>query len=231
MIIFNKVSKIYKNGTIGLDDVSLRIDKGEFVFIIGSTGSGKSTMVKAMLREIPITKGNLVVGNVNVSHLSPRKIPYLRRKIGVVFQDFRLFENKTVYENVALPMKIVGESNRKIRRTVPGLLFMMGLEKKVKSLPKELSGGEKQRTAIARAIINRPDILIADEPTGNLDPDSSWNIMKKLEEINKSGTTVVVVTHDKEIVNKMQKRVITLKEGRVIKDVRRGGYTNEMEFI
>lgn len=224
LIILDNVTKIYENSAVGIKNVNLKIKEGEFVFIVGNTGSGKSTMLRLLLKEIEPTNGTIVIGDKNITRMSKEKIPYFRRQLGVVFQDFKLFENKTVFENVAFAMKVIEEPSKNIRRTVPNVLSTMGLESKARCYPKQLSGGEKQRTAIGRAILNHPSILLADEPTGNLDPKTSWDIMKVLEEINSNGTTIIVVTHNQEIVNSMQKRVIQLQDGRVIRDVVKGGY-------
>ena len=227
MIELEKVSKIYEeNGVRALSDVSLKIKQGEFAFIVGTSGSGKSTLLKLLLKEEDVTSGKIFINNKEITNLNRKYIPYLRREIGMVFQDFRLFENKTVYENVAFAMKVVNQSNRKIRRLVPIALTLVGLENKAKSYPRQLSGGEKQRVAIARAIINKPSILICDEPTGNLDPETSWEIMELLEEINKKNTTVLMVTHDHSIVNKMKKRVLVIDHGKIVNDIK-GGNNND----
>ena len=230
MILFDKVSKEYTSNIRALNDVSLKIDKGEFVFIVGSSGSGKSTLVKLLLKEIEPTEGRICVVNKNLNLIKRKHISMLRRQIGVVFQNFRLINNMTVYDNIAFAMQVTGASKRKIRRQVPMVLSMVNLINKAKSYPKELSGGEQQRVAIARAIVNNPVILLADEPTGNLDPQNSWEIIKLLNEINKRGTTVLVVTHDKNIVNAMQKRVITIQSGKIISDIQRGGYGDEFNI-
>ena len=219
MIEFVQASKIYENGARGLCDLDLFIDKGEFVFIIGTTGSGKSSLVRLLQREIELSGGKIFVDGQDITTIKRRHLPYYRRKMGVVFQDFRLLKNKTVFENVAYAMQIVEASNREIRRAVPQVLALVGLQKKAKAYPNELSGGEQQRTALARAIVNRPPILIADEPTGNLDPDTAWEIMTLLEDINDRGTTVVVVTHAHDIVDDMQKRVIALRNGELVNDI------------
>ncbi len=228
MIILDNVTKIYENGAVGLKNINIKIKKGEFIFIVGNTGSGKSTLIRLLLKEIDSSEGTIVIGDKNLNRIGKKQIPHLRRDIGVVFQDFRLFENKTVYENVAFAMKVVEEPQKNIRRTVPNVLSTFGIESKARCYPRQLSGGEKQRTAIARAVLNNPSILLADEPTGNLDPKTTWDIMKILDEINKSGTTVIVVTHNQEIVNSMQKRVIQIENGRIIRDVAKGGYTDEI---
>lgn len=221
-------TKIYENGANGINNLSLNIEDGEFAFIVGTSGSGKSTIIRLILKEIDLTQGEITVNKQKLSTLRRKEIPYFRREIGVVFQDFRLLSNKTVYENVSFAMQIVQANNREIRRTVPGVLAMVGLQKKAKAYPDQLSGGEKQRTALARAIINKPPLLIADEPTGNLDPTTAWEIMSLLEDINERGTTVLVVTHAKEIVDTMKKRVITIKDGIIYKDLAKGGYLNEL---
>ncbi len=228
MISMQNVTKIYENGALGLKDFSIEIEKGEFVFVVGSSGSGKSTFIRTLLKEIEPTTGEVFIDSTGLQTLKRKKIPYLRRKIGCVFQDFRLLPSKTVYENVAFAMQVIEASNRNIRRAVPQTLALVGLNKKANSYPDQLSGGEKQRVAIARAIINKPPILIADEPTGNLDPDTAWGIMELLKEINLRGTTVVMATHAKDIVNKMRKRVIHLDNGVLISDVEEGGYDDEV---
>lgn len=227
MIKMEKVTKIYENGAVGLKDMTLNIDKGEFVFVVGSSGSGKSSFIRLLLKEIEPTSGSIIVNNTDITKLKRRQIPFYRRKVGVVFQDFRLLPSKTVYENVAFAMQVVETNPKYIRRNVPQILSMVGLGKKAKAYPNQLSGGEQQRVALARAIINRPPILLADEPTGNLDPDTAWDIMELIQEINRNGTTVVISTHAKEIVDKMQKRVIKINKGIVLNDVEGGGYNNE----
>ena len=227
MIDFKNVTKIYPNGSAGVKNVSLHIEKGEFVFFVGSSGSGKSTLIKLLLRELEPTEGSVRVNGLVTTELTSKQIPYFRRNLGVVFQDFRLLPNKTVYENVAFAMQVIEAPYRQIRRNVPTVLSLVGLQRKAKALPNQLSGGEQQRTALARAIVNNPPILIADEPTGNLDPDTAWDIMTLLEDINKRGTTVVVATHAKDIVDDMQKRVITLKSGTILRDISKGGYDDE----
>ena len=226
MIKIDNVTKIYDNGAVAIKDISLNIDKGEFVFVIGSSGSGKSTFMKMLLKEIEPTKGNIKIDGIDINNIKRKEIPYLRRKIGVVFQDFRLLPSKTVYENVAFAMQVTETSPRNIRRNVPAILAMVGLSSKAKFYPNELSGGEQQRVALARAIINKPPILLADEPTGNLDPETAWEIMELLKEVNNRGTTVVIATHAKDIVDKMKKRVITLQKGIILND-RQGGYDFE----
>ncbi len=227
MVILDHVTMQYPTGTKALDNVSFRINKGDFVFIVGSSGSGKTTLIKLLLKEIAPTNGEITVDNKVYSKMKRKEIPMLRRKIGVVFQNFRLLKDRTVFENVAFAQQVIERTMSEIRREVPATLTMVGLADKYKQYPKELSGGEQQRVALARAIVNRPDLILADEPTGNLDPKNSLEIMTMLEEINKRGTTVVVVTHNKEIVNLMQKRVIVLKKGKVISDEEKGGYKDE----
>lgn len=227
MIVLDHVTMQYPTGTKALDNVTFRINKGEFVFVVGSSGSGKTTLIKLLLKEIKPTEGEITVEEQQYSKLKRREIPMLRRKIGVVFQNFRLLKDRTVFENVAFAQQVIERPMKEIRRQVPATLTMVGLADKYKQFPKELSGGEQQRVALARAIVNQPDIILADEPTGNLDPKNSLEIMQLLEEINRRGTTVVVVTHNKEIVNLMQKRVIALKKGRVVSDEEKGGYKDE----
>ena len=224
MITIENVSKVYPNGSQALKNISLNIEKGEFVFIIGSSGSGKSTLIKMLMKELDPTKGNIIINGVNTTTMNRNQIPYLRRNLGIVFQDFRLLPKKTVYENVAFAMRVTEASSRHIARNVPTVLSLVGLQNKMKAYPNELSGGEQQRTALARAIVNNPPILIADEPTGNLDPETAWDIMYLLEEINKRGTTVVVATHASDIVDEMRKRVVMLDHGNIIRDAERGGY-------
>ena len=219
IIAMDHISKLYSTGVEALSDVSIRIHKGEFVFVVGKSGSGKSTFIKLLLKELNPTEGRIFVGGKQVS--------LYRRKIGVVFQDFRLLKNKTVFENVAFAQEIIGMTKRDIARNVPIMLEMVGLKGKEKMYPHELSGGEQQRVAIARALINQPTILLADEPTGNLDPKTAWDIMMLLEEVNKMGTTVVVVTHNNDVVDVMQKRVINLEDGVLVRDEKKGGYQVE----
>lgn len=227
MIKFENAYKQYeKKDKYALEDINLNINKGDFVFLVGSSGAGKSTFIRLLLREQQLTKGRLRINGMDVSKLSQRTIPKFRRSIGVVFQDFKLLSNKTVYENVAFAMEVTHNNKKDIRRKVPVALSLVGLSHKAKSYPSQLSGGEQQRVGIARAIINNPMILIADEPTGNLDPHNADEIMKLLLDINRRGTTVIVATHAKEIVDKLQKRVITLDEGKIQSDVQRGNYTN-----
>lgn len=230
MIELVNVSKEYNNGVKALNNINIKIEKGEFVFLVGSSGAGKSTLIKLLLKEENPTKGKLIINGNDVTKVKNRRIPHIRRSIGVVFQDFRLLPNKTVYENVAFAMEIVGSSSKEIRRQVPNVLAMVGLSNKAKQYPDQLSGGEKQRVAIARAIINNPGVLIADEPTGNLDPDTSWEIMKILKRINERGTTVLMATHAKDIVDFMKRRVIALSEGNVVKDDLKGVYDHEINI-
>lgn len=230
MIYLTNVSKTYANGAVGLHDTSLKINKGEFVFVTGNSGSGKSTLLKLLLREITPTKGQIVINGRDIVNMKRKQIPYLRREIGVVFQDFRLLPNKTVYDNVAFAMQVVQASPKDIRRTVPVVLGLVGIAKKARCYPHELSGGEQQRTALARAIVNNSPILIADEPTGNLDPATSWEIMNCLKDINRRGITVIVATHERDIVSAMRMRVIEIEEGRISKDIREGGYGDEIEY-
>jgi cell division transport system ATP-binding protein len=219
------VSKVYPAGARpALDTVSLNIDKGEFVFLIGQSGSGKTTVLRLLLREEVSDAGRVIVNGRNLNRLAKRKVPDLRRKIGCVFQDFRLLPKKTVYENVAFALEVINKSPKAIRRTVPDVLDLVGLEGKAQRMPNELSGGEQQRVAIARAFVNRPLVLLADEPTGNLDPDTSQGIMSLLERINRTGTTVVMATHDNNIVDAMRRRVIELEYGKIIRDQSRGVY-------
>ncbi len=227
MVTFENVTKIYEPDVAALQDVSFGIDKGEFVFIVGASGSGKSTVIRLVLKEIELTRGKIVVGGRDLARLKRSKVPMLRRNVGCVFQDFKLLPNRTAAENVAYALKVQGENQAQIRRKVPEVLNMVGLTHKMSSLPDELSGGEQQRVSIARAFVNHPPLLICDEPTGNLDPDTSVGIMQLLYRINRSGTTILMATHDREMVDKMRKRVIALEEGKLLRDERRGGYTTE----
>lgn len=226
MIIIDKVSKIYDNGAIAVNNISIDIEKGEFVFIVGTSGSGKSSLVRMLLKEIDPTEGEIFIDKIRINDLQRRDIPYLRRKLGVVFQDFKLLPSKTVYENIAFAMEVIESPANAVRRNVPAVLAMVGLTHKSSVYPNELSGGEQQRVALARAIINKPPILLADEPTGNLDPETAWEIMELIKEINTRGTTVVIATHAKDIVDEMRKRVITIQQGIVSSD-RQGGYDYE----
>ena len=218
MIKLEHVSKSYSAGIPALNDVSLNIEEGEFVFVVGDSGSGTSTLIKLLLKELEPTEGTITINGRKLNKIRRRQIPKFRRNIGVVFQDFRLLKDRNIYDNVAFAQKVIGESNRSIKKNVPKLLSMVGLAAKYRSYPRQLSGGEQQRVAIARALINKPKILLADEPTGNLDANNAWEIMKLMEEINEQGTTVVVVTHNLEIVKAMNKRVITMQKGVVVDD-------------
>lgn len=225
MILLDRVSKVYGKEVAALDRLSLHVEQDEFVIIIGSSGAGKSTLLKLLTREEKQSSGKIVIGNIDYDKLKDKEIPYLRRKIGVVFQDFKLLPNKNVFENVAFALEIVGHSNREIKHTVPKVLNVVGLRGKEKRMPAELSGGERQRVSIARAIVRQPKILVADEPTGNLDPRHAWDIIRILEKINRFGTTVLLTTHNQEIVNKLKRRVVTLQDGRIISDKAHGEYT------
>ena len=227
MIEFKDVTKEYSKGIAALNGVNLKIEKGEFAFIVGDSGSGKSTLIRLLLKELDPTSGSIIVNGQNLNRLKHRKIPQYRRHLGVVFQDFRLLKDRNIYENIAFALRVTETSPRIIKQKVPAALSLVGLAQKYKAFPKELSGGEQQRVAIARAIVNEPAILLADETTGNLDPTNSWEIMKLLEEANERGTTVLVVTHNQEIVNEMKKRVITMKKGVIVSDEQKGGYNNE----
>jgi cell division transport system ATP-binding protein len=227
MIVFEGVTKVYAPDVTALDDVSFVIDKGEFVFVVGPSGSGKSTVVRLLLKELEPTAGRIIVGGRDLGRLKRSKIPMLRRNLGCVFQDFKLLPNRSAAENVAYALRVQGESRAAMRKKVPEVLTLVGLSGKMHHLPHELSGGEQQRVSIARAVVNHPPLLVCDEPTGNLDPDTSVGIMQLLYRINRSGTTVLMVTHDREMVDKMRKRVIALEEGSLVRDERRGGYANE----
>ena len=227
MIKLEHVSKSYTAGIPALNDVSLDIEEGEFVFIVGDSGSGKSTLIKLLLKELEPTEGTITINNKKLNKIKRRQIPKFRRNIGVVFQDFRLLKDRNIYENIAFALRVTETPTKVIKKKVPAALSLVGLAQKYKSFPKELSGGEQQRVAIARAIVNDPAILLADEPTGNLDPTNSWEIMKLLEEANDRGTTVLVVTHNQEIVNEMNERVITMKQGVIVSDEQKGGYIDE----
>jgi len=224
LIRMTNVQKTYKTGTVALYDVDLTISKGEFVFIIGASGSGKSTLIKMLYREEKPDKGSIMIGGINVAKLKDRKVYILRRKLGVVFQDFKLLPKMTVYENVAFAMEVFNYDKKTIHKKVMEALELVGLKNKVRQYPNQLSGGEQQRVVIARAIVNNPKLLICDEPTGNLDPDTSMGIMKVLEDINQMGTTIVMTTHNRDIVNNMKKRVIVLDSGKIVKDYERGKY-------
>ena len=227
MIELKNVTKEYSKGHAALNGVSVKIEKGEFVFIVGDSGSGKSTLIRLIMKELDPTEGTIIVNGQNLNRMKHRNIAKYRRGLGVVFQDFRLLNDRNVYENIAFALRVTETPSRVIKRKVPAALSLVGLAQKYKSNPKELSGGEQQRVAIAHAIVNEPAILLADEPTGNLDPTNSWEIMSLLKEANDRGTTVLVVTHNQEIVNEMNERVITMKQGVIVSDERKGGYTNE----
>lgn len=228
MITMENVSKTYSNGVTALNDISIHIDRGEFVYIVGPSGAGKSSFIRLIYREAKPTKGKIIVSDRDLSKLKERHIPYLRRDIGVVFQDFKLLQKLTVYENVAFALEVIETPPRTIKRRVQEVLKMVGLEAKEKMIPSELSGGEQQRVAIARAIVNNPKVVIADEPTGNLDPDTSWEIMKVLEDINSKGTTIIMATHSKHIVNTIKRRVIAIEDGVIVRDQQRGDYGYEV---
>lgn len=223
MIHLENVSKEYTTGIPAIKDMNLDIDDGEFVFVVGNSGSGKTTLIKLLLKELDPTAGKVIVNDINVGKLHHKKVPAFRREIGVVFQDFRLLKDRNVYENIAFAQRVIETSPKKIRRRVPAMLALVGLAEKYRSYPKQLSGGEQQRVAVARALVNEPKLLLADEPTGNLDSNNSWEIMKLLDEVNKRGTTVLVVTHNREIVKRMNKRVITMKKGVIVSDKQGGG--------
>ena len=227
MIKLEHVSKSYSAGIPALNDVNLEIEDGEFVFIVGSSGSGKSTLIKLLLKELEPTEGSIMIDGKYLRKIRRRHIPQFRRNIGVVFQDFRLLKDRNIYENIAFAQKVIGEPNKNIRKKVSAMLSMVGLAAKYRSYPKELSGGEQQRVAIARALVNEPSILLADEPTGNLDNNNAWEIMKLLEEINERGTTVIVVTHNLDIVKVMKKRVITVQKGVIVSDSKQGAEAYE----
>ena len=227
MIELKDVTKEYSKGISALNGINLKIEQGEFVFIVGDSGSGKSTLIKLIMKELNPTEGTIIVNGQNLNRMKHRNIAKYRRGLGVVFQDFRLLKDRNIYENIAFALRVTETPTRVIKKKVPAALSLVGLAQKYKSFPKELSGGEQQRVAIARAIVNEPAILLADEPTGNLDPTNSWEIMSLLKEANERGTTVLVVTHNQEIVNEMNERVITMKQGVIVSDERKGGYTDE----
>jgi cell division transport system ATP-binding protein len=224
LIQVQNLSKQYSTGVVALSNIHLQIEKGEFVFLVGPSGAGKSTFMNLIIRKELPTKGSLLVGRKNVATLKPSEVPYYRRNIGFIFQDYKLLPHKTVYENVAFALEVIEASKREMIRQVPAVLELVGLKDKERVLPSELSGGEQQRVSLARAIVNRPLVLLADEPTGNLDPDTSWGIMDLLLEINKRGTTIVMATHNKEIVNRMRRRVVALEDGRITRDEVKGVY-------
>jgi cell division transport system ATP-binding protein len=227
LIQLKNVSKEFKDGHKVLKNINLTINNGEFVFLVGSSGAGKSTIIKLLLKEVEPTSGTIIVGDKDITKYKRKEIPYHRRNIGVVFQDFRLLQDKTVYENVAFAMEVIESPPKEIRRQVPIILSMVGLSKKSGLYPMQLSGGEQQRVSMARAMVNSPSILIADEPTGNLDPDMSWDIMKTLSEINQRGTTILMATHASDIVNRMKKRVVEVEDGIITRDEMKGGYSSE----
>ncbi len=223
MIELKEVTKEYSKGIAALNGINLKIEQGEFVFIVGDSGSGKSTLIRLLLKELEPTSGTITVMKRNLAKIRHKEIPFYRRKMGVVFQDFRLLKDRNVYENIAFALRVTETPTRVLKKKVPAALSLVGLAQKYKSYPKELSGGEQQRVAIARAIVNEPSILLADEPTGNLDPANSWEIMKLLEDANNRGTTVIVVTHNHEIVNTMKKRVVTMQKGSIVSDTKKVG--------
>src|SRR5436305_11547805 len=227
MIVFEGVTKVYEPDVTALNEVSFVIEKGDFVFVVGASGSGSATLVKLLLKEIDPTDGRIIVGGRDLTRLKHSKVPLLRRNVGCVFQDFKLLPSRSAADNVAYALKVQGESRTSIRRKVPEVMNMVGLAHKMSSFPDELSGGEQQRVSIARAVVNHPPLLVCDEPTGNLDPDTSVGIMQLLYRINRAGTTILMVTHDREMVDKMRKRVIALEGGRLLRDERRGGYASE----
>ena len=227
MIVFEDVEKVYEPDVLAVDGVSFVIEKGEFVFVVGPSGSGKSTIIRLLLKELEPTRGRILVGGRDLTRLKRSKVPLLRRNVGCVFQDFKLLRDRSAYENVAYALRVQGEPSTSIRKKVPEVLALVGLAHKASSRPDELSGGEQQRVSIARAVVNHPPLLICDEPTGNLDPDTSVGIMQLLYRINRTGTTILMVTHDREMVDKMRKRVIALEAGRLVRDERRGGYAEE----
>ncbi len=227
MIEFRNVTKVYSTGVAAVNDTSLYIEKGEFVFLVGPSGCGKSTLMKMIMKEVEPTSGHIFVNGIDITKISKRRIPNLRRSMGIVFQDFRLLPDKTVYENVAYAMRVIEANPKLIKRQVPNALSLVGLMDKADQYPDQLSGGEQQRVAVARAIVNNPSVLIADEPTGNLDPDTAWEIMSLLSDINRRGTTVVVATHAKDIVDRMQKRVIAIEKGNVHSDKENSGYSEK----
>jgi cell division transport system ATP-binding protein len=229
IVEMRRVTKVYPGGHVGLEHVSLRVDRGEFVFLVGPTGCGKTTLIKTLIRELRPTEGEVLIAGRDISSLSDKKVPQLRRRIGTVFQDYKLLPSRNVYDNVAYALQVIGTSRSEIRSKVPDALRLVGLADKVKSFPDQLSGGEQQRLSVARAFVNHPPLLLADEPTGNLDPNTSIGIMQVLYRINRTGTTVVVVTHDREMVDKMRRRVIALDSGHVVRDQAAGTYTADDE--
>lgn len=228
MLIMSDVSKVYPGGSMALQDVNVHIEPGEFVFVVGPSGAGKSTFIKMLFREVLPTTGSIFVNGVDILALSPKEIPFMRRQLGIIFQDYRLLPDRTVFENVAFAMQVIEAPHRKIRRQVNNVLDLVGLRHRSNAYPNELSGGEQQRIAIARAIVNDPVFVIADEPTGNLDPETSWDIMEIFKEINSAGTTIVMATHDKDVVDAMGKRVIAIEQGRIVRDEKEGAYGYEI---
>ena len=224
----NNVSKVYPGGSVALQDVNVHIEPGEFVFVVGPSGAGKSTFIKMLFREVLPTTGSIFVNGMDILALSPKEIPFMRRQLGIIFQDYRLLPDRTVFENVAFAMQVIEAPHRKIRRQVNNVLDLVGLRHRSNAYPNELSGGEQQRIAIARAIVNDPVFVIADEPTGNLDPETSWDIMEIFKEINSAGTTIVMATHDKDVVDAMGKRVIAIEQGRIVRDEKEGAYGYEI---
>lgn len=228
MLVMENISKIYPGGSVALQDVNVHIEPGEFVFLVGPSGAGKSTFIKLLFREVLPTEGSIYVDGIDLLNLKHDEIPYMRRKLGIIFQDYRLLPDRTVYENVAFAMEVIETPRRKIKRTVLNVLDLVGLRSRANSYPNELSGGEQQRIAIARAIVNNPRLVIADEPTGNLDPETSWEIMQIFKEINETGTTIIMATHDKDIVDAMGKRVIAIEKGNIVRDEANGVYGYEI---
>ena len=228
MLIMSDVSKVYPGGSTALQNVNVHIEPGEFVFVVGPSGAGKSTFIKMLFREVLPTTGSIFVNGVDILSLTPKEIPFMRRQLGIIFQDYRLLPDRTVYENVAFAMQVIEAPHRKIKRQVMNVLDLVGLRNRANAYPNELSGGEQQRIAIARAIVNDPVFVIADEPTGNLDPETSWEIMEIFKEINATGTTIVMATHDKEVVDAMGKRVIAIEKGRIVRDEKEGVYGYEL---
>jgi cell division transport system ATP-binding protein len=224
VVEFREVTKVYDGGSVGLERATMRIGRGEFVFLVGPTGCGKSTCIRLLMKELEATKGEIHIAGRALGDIPRSRLPYLRRNIGVVFQDYKLLPNRTVYDNVAYSLQVIGESRQEIRRKVPDILRLVGLSTKLHNFPNELSGGEQQRVSIARAFVNHPPLLLADEPTGNLDPETSIGIMQLIYRINRTGTTVIVATHDKEMVDKMRRRVVELREGRIVRDEQSGLY-------
>ena len=227
VVDFRDVTKVYDGGSVGLERASMKINRGEFVFLVGPTGCGKSTCIRLLMKELEPTKGEIDIAGKTLGEIPRSRVPYLRRNIGTVFQDYKLLPNRTVYDNVAYSLQVIGESRQEIRRKVPDILRMVGLSTKLHNLPDELSGGEQQRVSIARAFVNHPPLLLADEPTGNLDPETSIGIMQLIYRINRTGTTVIVATHDKEMVDKMRRRVVELREGRIVRDELSGMYRHD----